>query len=47
MDTCGDEYERNKKEVLKDKRLMQICSEYRDDDISSFLTKIGEVIKTF
>ena len=46
MGSCGDENERDKKEISKDKRSMEICSEYNEMNISSFLSKIGEVIKT-
>ena len=47
IDSCGDEYEsRDKKDILKDKRLKQICSTYKETDISTFKTKIAEVVKT-
>ena len=45
MDGCGDFYQREKKELLMDARLVEVCREYDEMPISTFLEKISEIVK--
>ena len=45
MDGCGDVYQRDKKELLLDARLFEVCHQYNNMPLAIFLSKIGEVVK--
>ena len=45
MDGCGDVYQRDKKELLLDARLFEVCQQYNNMPLAIFLSKTGEVVK--